>query len=405
MRLRLLSLPVLLLVAVLVGGADGCSSDPNVEGAKLDLRNKDYDRALQNVNTALEKNPDNAQALDLKGQILQEQAFATQDKDEHTRMLNEMIQAYQRVLELDPGLAEDVNQRLRLAYYNEFQRGVQAFNRGRETDSEYSVAAEYFGNAALIQPDSADAFLNEGYALYNAGNVAEAADRIERSIEMGESAADTYSFLSSLYLSNDRAGDAVTLLEQARQKFPENVDIQAQLLNAYNAAGQADRAMQIYSESVAKEPNNKLFRYNFGSLLLNAERYDEAIEQLTVATTLDPEYADAFYNLGASYVNKAYSVNERMGEMDDALRTERANLSQDQITAREKELDQLGEERRSLYEQAITPLERARQLMESAGEDEAEVDRVCNALFGAYVQTGQDDKAKEAAACAGININ
>ncbi len=395
----------LLVGGFLLVGANGCSSDPNVEGAKLDLRNKDYDRALQNVNTALEKNPDNAQALDLKGQILQEQAFATQDKDEHTRMLNEMIQAYQRVLELDPGLAEDVNQRLRLAYYNEFQRGVQAFNRGRETDSEYSVAAEYFGNAALIQPDSADAFLNEGYALYNAGNVAEAADRIERSIEMGESAADTYSFLSSLYLSNDRAGDAVTLLEQARQKFPENVDIQAQLLNAYNAAGQADRAMQIYSESVAKEPNNKLFRYNFGSLLLNAERYDEAIEQLTVATTLDPEYADAFYNLGASYVNKAYSVNERMGEMDDALRTERANLSQDQITAREKELDQLGEERRSLYEQAITPLERARQLMESAGEDEAEVDRVCNALFGAYVQTGQDDKAKEAAACAGININ
>ena len=76
-----------LLLALLFGGflliaADGCSSDPNVEGAKLDLKNKDYDRAMENIGKALESNPENAEALELKGQILQEQAFAVQDVDQ-----------------------------------------------------------------------------------------------------------------------------------------------------------------------------------------------------------------------------------------------------------------------------------------------------------------------------------
>ncbi|NBW94064.1 MAG: hypothetical protein EBR20_06845, partial [Bacteroidetes bacterium] len=68
----------LIFAAFLIAGADGCSSDPNVEGAKLDLRNQDYDRALGNLETALENNPQNAEAYELKGRVLSEKAFATQ---------------------------------------------------------------------------------------------------------------------------------------------------------------------------------------------------------------------------------------------------------------------------------------------------------------------------------------
>ena len=63
---------VLLLGGFLIMGANGCSSDPNVEGAKLDLRNKDYDRALENIDKALQNDPQNAEAYYLKGQVLQE---------------------------------------------------------------------------------------------------------------------------------------------------------------------------------------------------------------------------------------------------------------------------------------------------------------------------------------------
>src|SRR5690606_18235214 len=154
----------LLLTGLVLGGA-GCASDRNVEGAKLDLRNKDYARALENVNTALEKDPQNAEALDLKGRILQEQAFAVNDRDEHSRLIAEMIEAYKQAVAIDPSLQEDIDQRLRLAYYNEYQRGIQAFNRAREDSEQYNDAALYFANASLIQPDSAGAYVNQGIEL------------------------------------------------------------------------------------------------------------------------------------------------------------------------------------------------------------------------------------------------
>ncbi len=381
----------------MLGGA-GCSSDPNVEGAKLDLRNKDYDKALQNVETALSKNPDNAEALDLKGRILQEQANATTDPAEHARFIDEMLAAYNRAAELNPELKEEIDQRLRLAYYNEFQRGIQAFNKGREEASEYNNAAAYFEAASRIQPDSSGAYTNAAFALINAGRSQDAIVPFEKAIQAGEQQPDSYIYLADLYIAGNRAPEAVTLLETARQRFESNPQILDQLLNAYVKAGQMDRALNVFGEAVRNEPNNKLYRYNYGSLLLNAERYDEAIENLRAATQVDPDYADAWYNLGASYINKAVDVNEDINALDDSLRANRASLSDAQARNIETKMEQLSSDRKGLFSQAIDPLESARRLRQTAGEDQTQI---CQALFTAYVQTGQQDKAQSVSQCAG----
>ena len=80
MSLRSLHRTTLIAIVLFVGGmltmGAGCSSDPNVEGAKLDLRNKDYDRAIVNLDKAIETNPGNHEAYFLKGQVYQEMSAA-----------------------------------------------------------------------------------------------------------------------------------------------------------------------------------------------------------------------------------------------------------------------------------------------------------------------------------------
>jgi tetratricopeptide (TPR) repeat protein len=196
----------------------------------------------------------------------------------------------------------------------------------------------------------------------------------------------------------NRSAEAVTLLEQAQTQYPENEEIRSQLLNAYVASGQEDRALDQYRQAVESDPNSKLFRYNYGSLLLQSERYDEAIEQLEAAIAIDPNYASAQYNLGAAYVNKAVDANDRIGELDDQLRQQRATLTAAQVQERESEMDALVEQRRQFFEAAVAPLERAQELMQAEG---GEVMPICQALFQAYVQTGQQDKAETVSACAG----
>lgn len=389
---------VLVLGGFLLMGANGCSSDPNIEGAKLDLRNQDYDRALENVNAALERDPQNAEAYDLKGQILQEQAGQVQEPEEHQVLVQDMMAAYNRAVELDPDLEEDVQQRLRLAYFNEFRTGIQAFNRGSEDEAAYDEAAAYFDLAAQIQPDSASAYVNRAFALLNAGRQQEAVEPLEMAIEHGDTQVETYLFLADLYNQGGEPENSIQILEEAADLYQDNADIQAQLLNAYVQAGRAEEAMNQYRAAVDRDPQNKLYRYNLGSLLLEAEEYDEAIDHLSAAVEIDPAYANAQYNLGASYVNKAVDLNEEISALDDALREERGQLSDAQIDEREQEIEELAEERRELFAQAVSPLEQAKTLMEESGDDPS---GVCQALFSAYVQTGRQQEAEAIAACAG----
>jgi len=397
---RLPVLFVLLLSGFLMMGADGCSSDPNVEGAKLDLRNKDYDRALANLATALEKNPQNATALELKGKVLEEKAMATNDAQEHVALMTEAMESFHKAAELDPAIAASLKNTIALAYYNEFQRGAQAFNRGKNDPSAFDDAVLYFKTTSMIAPDSTGPYVNEAFAYMNAGKDELAIEPFEKALEHGDTQADTYTFLGNLYMAHDRADDAVSLLETAYARYPGNTDMEAQLLNAYTVAGQLDRALEKYEDAVKADPNNKVYQYNFGSLLLQTEDYDKAIEHLKKAVSLDPTYANAQYNLGAAYVNKAVEINEEISAMDDDLRANESKYSKAEKKAKQDEMDRMTEERRGLFALAIEPLEIAKAEFESQGQENSDL---CRVLFQSYVQTNQTDKAESVSECAGYS--
>jgi tetratricopeptide (TPR) repeat protein len=390
----------LLLGGFILIGADGCSSDPNVEGAKLDLKNKDYERAMSNLETALEADPDNVDALELKGQVIAEMILTMRDVDEHTELLIEMLDAYDRALILDPTLEESITQALRIAYSNEFTMGAQAFNRGRNDEAEFSNSAAFFKNAGRIMPDSSGAYVNQAYSLMNAGESAAAAQPLEKAIEKGDNERDTYVLLAGIYQAADRFDEAVTTLETAAQMYPNDADLQKELLNAYQLAGQADRALEVYAQAVETDPENKLFRYNYGSLLVVAERYEDAIAQLKAAIAIDPAYANAQYNLGAAYINMAVNVNDELTAMDDDYRANRDSMTQAQKDAKNQEMNDLADQRRGFFAMSIDPLENARNLLTELGEDAT---GVCAALFQAYGQTNDVEAAESVSACAGYD--
>lgn len=388
-----------LLAVVLLTGADGCSSDPNVEGAKLDLRNKDYTRALENLDTALQTNPANAEAHTLKARVFQEMtANPMDDLDAHVETIAKLAESAEAAMSNDPLTAEVVEQYISMAYVNEFNHGIRAFNRGQEEAAEYEVAAAHFYNAALLRPDSVGTYVNAAFALINGGNTEKAITAFEDAVSRGESSADTYVYLADLYRQKEEFDKVIDLLKPVIETYPANADVQAQLLNAYLATEQTDEALAQYQSAVDNEPENKLYRYNYGSLLLQLERYDAAIDQLRVATELDETYGNAWYNLGATFVNKAVAVNDEIIALDDEIREQ--GLTGDNRASKEAEIEALVETRRGLYEEAVTPLERARVLLEESGEDAS---GVCTALFQAYVQTNQMEKGEEAQACAGMN--
>ena len=392
----------LLFAGLLLLGA-GCGGDPNVEGAKLALTldEIDYDDYYSKLDESIAADPTNAEAYEVKGRLYMRQLGEVRDVDQRAGLVQSMVQTFNMALETQPEYPE-VDNFLTQAYIDEFKLGIQAFNRGREDENAYAEAVQYFQNTTAIRPDSVDPYLNQAYAMLQTGSQADAIVPFEKAIALGDSDVETMTYLANLYQMEDRGTDAVTLLEKATGMYPENEEVRSQLLNSYITTGQMDVAMSKYSDAVNSEPDNKLYRYNFGTLLLEAEKYEDAIEQFAAATELDPEYGVAFYNLGVAYVNQAVAVNDDITQMDDDLRANRSDLSTAQIEEAEKNLDMKIEERKGLFQSSISPLESARTLMEANGED---LSGICQALFQAYAQVGEQDKAEEAATCAGIDLN
>lgn len=216
----------------------------------------------------------------------------------------------------------------------------------------------------------------------------------------GSSVADTLVETGSASISTDLGQE--TPLAQ----------LEGRLLNAYNKAGRTDEAMEAYQQQIERNPNNATYRYNYGSLLLQAERYDEAIEQLSKATDLESGNVRAQYNLGAAYTNKARRIQDSLTTLNDSLDsiTEAAMEENREPTAEEEQMvneidstiTELEERQGELFRQAIPPLERARQ-MADASESSFKQD-ACTALVTAYVQIEQTAKAQALEDCAGMDL-
>ncbi|MEM1117090.1 MAG: tetratricopeptide repeat protein [Bacteroidota bacterium] len=379
MRSRFLTLSVALVVALLAGGADGCSSDPNVEGAKLDLRNGDFDAAISNLDEALQTNPDNVEALTLRAEVRRQQADRA-PLNQKAEILGLMVTDVNRASTLAPDDAD-----VAAAQINAWALAVNAGNDAlRNPNADVNDAVALFQTAVDVQPDSMQGSFGLGLSYLRGGDASAAVAPLARAVELAPDDATSAVYYSRSLLLSDQGAEAVSVLEAAADRFPDDTDIQTSLLNAYAVSGQTDRAIERYEQAIVSLPQDETVRYNYGALLLEAGRYDEAIEQLTIATELAPDNSDAFYNLGASYQNKAASLNDEANAMEDA------DAANQMIAERDENL-----------EAALPFLQQARTL--SAGTDDEA--GVCNALFRVYTQLGRVDDAEGVAECAGMAMN
>lgn len=395
---RRYSLHALLCVALLAGAVlTGCSvGDPNINEAESALEDGNYEAALESVERALDEDPENAQAYLTRAQIFEQQATEVDDPEERVRLYEEVAEAREEALAINPDLEEDIQGTRQFSYIDLMQKGADGFNEAQEEGDEelFRETASYFASAGLIFPDSSAAHTNEAFALLNAGDREEVMPVLERAVETAQDTvdADLYSILSSLYLQFDREEDALPLLDEAVDFYPDNQELQELRLNAFTATGETERALEAYREQVERNPDDPTFRYNYGSLLLNDEQHAEAAEQLERASELDPENGDIFFNLGAAYVNQAADIDEEMSSLENELREEEREPTDEE----DSQLEEWSSERQALIEQSIPPFEQAYELLDESDESYGVV---CRELYRSYVLVERTDEAAEIESC------
>lgn len=369
---RILSL--LMILSFVVGFSAFQCSSTELTSAKLYIQQDNLDKAIEALQKEVEKNPKSDEGFYLLG-------YAYGEKGD----IKGMLDNFDKSASISNKFAANIDESKKYHWADNFNKGVMVFNQASkvgDTDSATVVferAIDRFNNAIMCQPDSSDTYLNLAYAYINMGNRDLAIEPLQKVVELKKT-EDSYIQLADLYLqkgltlkadgNKDEAmnqfNSAVTLLEEGKTLYPNNGDILLLLSNSYIAADKLDIAKDAFKEGVEREPENKFYRYNYGSLLLNAEEFENAAEQLEVALKLDSEYENAIYNLAVTYVKWGAKTREEL---------EKQEIESDEYKAK--------------FELALPLLEKYLTIKEDEGA-------VWDLLGKVYANLGMSEKSKNA---------
>jgi len=319
---KLLVLGMLFLGIMFLGFQ--CAST-ELTSAKLYIQQKNWDKAIETLNTEVTKNPKSDEGYFLLGTV-----YSEQDN------IDKMIESFDKSLAISNKFEKNINEYKGFQWANNFNRGVSLFQRGSKvTDKDstkmyYDMAIDSYNKAIALEPDSGETYRNLAFVYLTSGKTEESVEPLTKLVEI-EQAEEGYQYLGEVYytlgfnLMNefkfsknpqdsikamDYYAKSIASLEEGLAKYPENSDMQVARTSAYIGAGRIAEAITASKILVDNEPDNKIYRYNYGVLLLNAERYAEAETQLLEALKIDPEYENAIYNLGVTYVKWGTAINK-----------------------------------------------------------------------------------------------
>jgi len=230
------------------GGEEGQPAAPIVQRDPMDtalarISNGDWEGAVPDLQKALEKDPDSAEAHRwLGGSYL------------HLDKLPEAETELKKAISLDPTIS-GLN----------FDMGVLYTKRSRMMQ-----AIPYFEKELELSPDSLVVLEN----------------------------------LAKLYRDTDQPEKAIATYEAMLEQAPDRVDFYGNLADAYKTAGNTEKEMETYERMGAQDPSGMAF-YNLGNMMFNKSEIPQAIEAYKKAIEQAPDNAMAHYQLGMCYVNMA----------------------------------------------------------------------------------------------------
>ncbi|NJM00425.1 MAG: tetratricopeptide repeat protein [Synechococcaceae cyanobacterium SM2_3_2] len=163
------------------------------------------------------------------------------------------------------------------------------------------------GLVVPVRSQSLDQLHNQGVALYNQGQYAEAAGVFLQALEINPRALPPLRYLGGSLVQLERYEDAVDILGRSLELNPYDVDSLYDLGVAYDHLGQLELAAENYQkaaqeyeirpESLERLKPEDIFN-NLGITQLAQNQSGEALESFRKTTALDTTYGQGFYLQG-----------------------------------------------------------------------------------------------------------
>lgn len=229
--------------------------------------------------------------------------------------------------------------------------GIKFFNEDNNKDAfkYFAMYVDLASNPMLEKENlmATDTLLTQiaYYATLSAGkdedykNVIKYAPIAAQDKEVGKYGME---FLSSAYQALGDTANWIKTLKEGVQKYPDYPYFFGHLVDYYSEKGDYQDAMVFADDMLAKDPTNPFFLYVKGYLYQNMKDYPKAIEYYNKTIQADPNYAEAYSNMGLIYCQQGLDYTDKVT----------TDFNDPNYAAEQAKIKKFYEEARPYYEKA-----------------------------------------------------
>lgn len=271
----------------------------------------EFDKALNDLNTAIELNPDDFIAYNNRGNVYRR-------KDE----INNALGDFNIALTLKPDYADAYHNRSNV-YSNEgsFDRALKDLNMAIELEPDFAEAYNSrgsvyhktgelekaiadFNTAIELDPDYANAYYNRGNLYGKTGDAGKAIENLSKAIKLNADFADAYYDRGVAYGKNRAFDRAIADYTKAIELSSDNTNkAHCNRGAAYFCTGEFDLALEDYTTALGINPHDTLVYFNRALVWLCLQNWDKAKEDLVAAERRGLDVSELFHTLYKSVVD------------------------------------------------------------------------------------------------------
>jgi len=185
----------------------------------------------------------------------------------------------------------------------ELNQGVKAYQ-----SNNYADAYLAFNNALAFRPGDTTITYYAGLSAINAKNYKAGIQNYENLIKTNFSAnSQIYLDLSRLYTMEGDTAKAISIASEGAAKFNDS-QLATQEIELSLMSGKQKEVITKITEQAKKNPTNKLYPYYLGIAYSTIGDNLKAEESYLQAIQVDPNFADAYINVGGVLLNKGINL-------------------------------------------------------------------------------------------------
>lgn len=343
------------------------------------LRKGELDKAKENIDQAVqhEKTMNDPKTWFYYGNTYiqlattQDEAYKNLDPD----ALQKAYDGYVKCMELDDkGVYKlQIIQDMTVIGNNYYARGLEHYNKDEFKDAYTEFSKAMAVNKSLDLGVDTLAIYAAAMSAMSGGMNSEAKTLYTELADMKYNKAVIYSDLANIYKEEGDLDKAKTVLQQGIDNFPNDASVLFAKINILLEEKKYEEVIASLDDAIKLAPDNYTLFFVQGQSYESMKQMDKAEQSYLKAIEVNPDYTDAYYNLGALHYNKAVEVYSKANELPlDAV----------------EEYNKMAEEANKHFLDAQPYFEKA---FEALPDDQ----NLKNSLVQIYQKTKQNDKLSE----------